>query len=48
VAPVEVQLARQLTVLNKFAPEALLDKGIRKANNLTKAPKPNPAKQNVR
>jgi NAD(P)-dependent dehydrogenase (short-subunit alcohol dehydrogenase family) len=41
-------LARQLTVLKKFAPEALLDKGIRKANNLTKAPKPNPVKQNVR
>lgn len=34
-------LARQLTVLKKFAPEAVLDKGIRKANNLTKAPKPN-------
>jgi NAD(P)-dependent dehydrogenase (short-subunit alcohol dehydrogenase family) len=41
-------LARQLTVLKKFAPEALLDKGIRKANNLTKAPKPNQVPQNVR
>jgi NAD(P)-dependent dehydrogenase (short-subunit alcohol dehydrogenase family) len=40
-------LARQLTVLKKFAPEALLDKGIRKANNLTKAPKPNQVPQNV-
>ena len=28
-------LARQLTVLKKFAPAALLDKGIRKANKLT-------------
>ncbi len=41
-------LARQLTLLKKFAPEALLDKGIRKANNLTKAPKPNQVPQNVR
>jgi NAD(P)-dependent dehydrogenase (short-subunit alcohol dehydrogenase family) len=41
-------LARQLTALKRFAPEALLDKGIRKANNLTEAPKPNPVKQNVR
>ncbi|GAH64687.1 unnamed protein product, partial [marine sediment metagenome] len=41
-------LARQLTVLKKFAPEALLDKGIRKANNLTKAPKGNKVPQNVR
>jgi len=41
-------LARQLTVLKKFAPEALLDKGIRKANNLAKAPKPNQVPQNVR
>ena len=28
-------LARQLSVLKKFAPAALLDKGIRKANKLT-------------
>jgi NAD(P)-dependent dehydrogenase (short-subunit alcohol dehydrogenase family) len=41
-------LARQLTVLKRFAPEALLDKGIRKANNLAKAPKPNRVPQNVR
>jgi NAD(P)-dependent dehydrogenase (short-subunit alcohol dehydrogenase family) len=41
-------LARQLTVLKRLAPEALLDKGIRKANNLTKAPKPNQVPQNVR
>jgi NAD(P)-dependent dehydrogenase (short-subunit alcohol dehydrogenase family) len=41
-------LARQLTVLKKFAPEALLDKGIRKANNLNKPPKPNRVPQNVR
>jgi NAD(P)-dependent dehydrogenase (short-subunit alcohol dehydrogenase family) len=41
-------LARQLTVLKKFAPEALLDKGIRKANNLTKAPKSNQVPLNVR
>jgi NAD(P)-dependent dehydrogenase (short-subunit alcohol dehydrogenase family) len=41
-------LARQLTVLKRFAPEALLDKGIRKANNLTKAPKSNQVPQNVR
>jgi NAD(P)-dependent dehydrogenase (short-subunit alcohol dehydrogenase family) len=41
-------LARQLTVLKKFAPEALLDKGIRKANNLTKAPKGNQVPQYVR
>jgi NAD(P)-dependent dehydrogenase (short-subunit alcohol dehydrogenase family) len=41
-------LARQLTVLKKFAPEALLDKGIRKANNLTKAPKPSRVPQQVR
>ena len=34
-------LARRLTLLRKFAPAALLDKGIRKANNLTTAPKPN-------
>jgi NAD(P)-dependent dehydrogenase (short-subunit alcohol dehydrogenase family) len=41
-------LARQLTVLKRFAPEALLDKGIRKANNLTKAPKPSRVPQGVR
>jgi NAD(P)-dependent dehydrogenase (short-subunit alcohol dehydrogenase family) len=41
-------LARQLTVLKRFAPEALLDKGIRKANKLTKAPKSNQVPQNVR
>jgi NAD(P)-dependent dehydrogenase (short-subunit alcohol dehydrogenase family) len=41
-------LARQLTVLKRFAPEALLDKGIRKANNLAKAPKLNQVPQNVR
>jgi NAD(P)-dependent dehydrogenase (short-subunit alcohol dehydrogenase family) len=41
-------LARQLTVLKKFAPAALLDKGIRKANNLTKAPKPSQVPQKVR
>ena len=41
-------LARQLTVLKKFAPEGLLDKGIRKANNLTKAPKSKKVPQNVR
>jgi NAD(P)-dependent dehydrogenase (short-subunit alcohol dehydrogenase family) len=41
-------LARQLTVLKRFAPEALLDKGIRKANNLTKAPKPNQVSKNIR
>lgn len=41
-------LARQLTVLKRLAPEALLDKGIRKANNLAKAPKPNQVPQNVR
>ncbi len=41
-------LARQLTILKKFAPEALLDRGIRKANNLTKAPKPSRVPQGVR
>ena len=41
-------LARQLTVLKKFAPAALLDKGIRKANNLTAAPKPGKVPQSVR
>jgi NAD(P)-dependent dehydrogenase (short-subunit alcohol dehydrogenase family) len=41
-------LARQLTVLKKFAPAAVLDKGIRKANKLHAAPKPNQVPQNVR
>jgi NAD(P)-dependent dehydrogenase (short-subunit alcohol dehydrogenase family) len=41
-------LARQLTVLKKFAPAGLLDKGIRKANKLNVAPKPSQAPQNVR
>jgi NAD(P)-dependent dehydrogenase (short-subunit alcohol dehydrogenase family) len=41
-------LARQLTVLKKFAPAALLDKGIRKANKLTAAPKPSRVPQKVR
>jgi NAD(P)-dependent dehydrogenase (short-subunit alcohol dehydrogenase family) len=34
-------LARRLSLLKKFAPAALLDSGIRKANKLTPAPKPN-------
>jgi NAD(P)-dependent dehydrogenase (short-subunit alcohol dehydrogenase family) len=41
-------LARQLTVLKKFAPAAVLDKGIRKANKLNTVPKPNQVPQNVR
>jgi NAD(P)-dependent dehydrogenase (short-subunit alcohol dehydrogenase family) len=41
-------LARQLTVLKKFAPAALLDKGIRKANKLTAAPKSGRVPQKVR
>jgi NAD(P)-dependent dehydrogenase (short-subunit alcohol dehydrogenase family) len=41
-------LARQLTLLKKFAPAAVLDKGIRKANKLNTAPKPNRVPQNVR
>jgi NAD(P)-dependent dehydrogenase (short-subunit alcohol dehydrogenase family) len=41
-------LARQLTVLKKFAPAAVLDKGIRKANNLNTPPKPNQVPQKVR
>ena len=41
-------LARQLTVLKKFAPAALLDKGIRRANNLHNAPKPGRVPQDVR
>jgi NAD(P)-dependent dehydrogenase (short-subunit alcohol dehydrogenase family) len=40
-------LARQLTLLKRFAPAAVLDKGIRKANKLT-APKPDRVPQNVR
>ncbi|MBO0884621.1 MAG: SDR family NAD(P)-dependent oxidoreductase [Mycobacterium sp.] len=34
-------LARRLSLLKKFAPAALLDRGIRKANKLTTTPKPN-------
>lgn len=34
-------LARRLSRLRKFAPAALVDRGIRKANKLTPAPKPN-------
>jgi NAD(P)-dependent dehydrogenase (short-subunit alcohol dehydrogenase family) len=41
-------LARRLTLLKKFAPAAVLDKGIRKANKLNTAPKPNQVPQNVR
>jgi NAD(P)-dependent dehydrogenase (short-subunit alcohol dehydrogenase family) len=41
-------LARQLTLLKKFAPAPLLDKGIRKANKLNAAPKPRRVPQNVR
>jgi NAD(P)-dependent dehydrogenase (short-subunit alcohol dehydrogenase family) len=33
-------MARRLTLLRKFAPASLLDKGIRKANKLTSTPKP--------
>jgi NAD(P)-dependent dehydrogenase (short-subunit alcohol dehydrogenase family) len=33
-------LARRLALLKKYAPAGLLDNGIRKANKLTKAPKP--------
>lgn len=40
-------LARQLTLLKRFAPAAVLDKGIRKANKLT-APKPDRVPQIVR
>jgi NAD(P)-dependent dehydrogenase (short-subunit alcohol dehydrogenase family) len=39
-------LARQLTLLKRFAPAAVLEKGIRKANKLT-APKPDRVPQNV-
>jgi NAD(P)-dependent dehydrogenase (short-subunit alcohol dehydrogenase family) len=41
-------LARQLTVLKKFAPAAVLDKGIRKANKLNTTPKPKQVPQNAR
>ena len=41
-------LARRLSLLKKFAPAALLDNGIRKANKLTTMPKPNQVPQNVR
>lgn len=41
-------LARRLSLLKKVAPAALLDKGIRKANKLSTAPKPNQVPQNVR
>jgi short-subunit dehydrogenase len=34
-------LARRLSLLKKFAPATLLDRGIRKANKLTTTPKPN-------
>ena len=34
-------LARRLSLLRKFAPAALVDKGIRKESKLTTAPKPN-------
>jgi NAD(P)-dependent dehydrogenase (short-subunit alcohol dehydrogenase family) len=41
-------LARRLSLLKKFAPAALLDNGIRKANKLTTVRKPNQVPQNVR
>jgi short-subunit dehydrogenase len=41
-------LARRLSLLKKFAPAALLDKGVRTANKLGAAPKPNQVPQNVR
>ena len=41
-------LARRLSLLKRFAPAALLDNGIRKANKLTTVPKPNQVPQNVR
>ena len=40
--------ARRLSLLKKFAPAALLDKGVRTANKLGAAPKPNQVPQNVR
>jgi hypothetical protein len=33
-------MARRLALLKKFAPTALLDRGIRKANQLSAHPKP--------
>lgn len=41
-------LARRLSLLKKVAPAALLDKGVRDANKLRTAPKPNQVPQNVR
>jgi NAD(P)-dependent dehydrogenase (short-subunit alcohol dehydrogenase family) len=41
-------LARQLTVLKKFAPAGLLDRGIRKANKLNVVPQSRHVPQNVR
>jgi NAD(P)-dependent dehydrogenase (short-subunit alcohol dehydrogenase family) len=41
-------LARRLSLLKKFAPAALLDNGIRKANKLNTVPKPNQVPQKVR
>jgi NAD(P)-dependent dehydrogenase (short-subunit alcohol dehydrogenase family) len=41
-------LARRLSLLKKVAPAALLDKGVRDANKLRAAPKPNQVPQNVR
>ena len=41
-------LARQLSLLKKYAPAGLLDNGIRKANKLSKAPKAHQVPQNVR
>jgi NAD(P)-dependent dehydrogenase (short-subunit alcohol dehydrogenase family) len=41
-------LARGLSLLKKVAPAALLDKGVRDANKLRAAPKPNQVPQNVR
>jgi hypothetical protein len=41
-------LARQLTLLKRFAPAAFLDKGVRKANKLNAAPKPGRVLQKIR
>jgi NAD(P)-dependent dehydrogenase (short-subunit alcohol dehydrogenase family) len=41
-------LARRLSLLKKFAPAALLDRGVRTANKLGSAPKPNQVAQKVR
>lgn len=41
-------LARRLSLLKKFAPSALLDSGVRKANKLGSAPTSRRAPQNVR